>query len=178
MIPAGFMRKKVLSTPEWIKSKDVVEIASVSSCLSDFAFDYIDYWCHNGFWLFNSVDELDALMSANGHDRSGSRLFYYELYEQEFEDADRVWMPIEPVKSLPLNVEPPARARLLGYDVVRWQSGPPECSPLSCNSLADEVEVNQYCLLPTLDRAMELLESGFFEDAEPGPYRIAAVWEV
>ena len=54
----------------------------------------------------------------------------------------------------------------------------PECSPLSCNSLAAEVETNTRCLLQSFEQARALLENGTFNDSEPGPYRIFAVYSV
>jgi hypothetical protein len=52
----------------------------------------------------------------------------------------------------------------------------PECSPLSCNSLAESIEVNEHCLLPSLEIAKQLLESGAFTDSEPGPFRVFGVY--
>ncbi len=49
MIPAGYMAKRVSSKPDWLNAAQVIDIYSVSSCVSpDFA-DYINYWMHNGF---------------------------------------------------------------------------------------------------------------------------------
>jgi hypothetical protein len=49
---------------------------------------------------------------------------------------------------------------------------------LSCNSLASEVETNARCLLHSFEQARTLLENGTFKDAEPGPYKIFAVYAV
>jgi hypothetical protein len=54
----------------------------------------------------------------------------------------------------------------------------PECAPLSCNSLAAEVETNTRCLLQSFEHARALLENGTFNASEPGPYRIVAVYSV
>jgi hypothetical protein len=51
----------------------------------------------------------------------------------------------------------------------------PEHSPLSCNHLCREVDVNQYCLLNDLEEAIKLTETLNDKRAEPGPYRIIAV---
>lgn len=68
---------------------------------------------------------------------------------------------------------------LEGYDVVTFVAQTaPECSPLSCNSLASEIETNSRCLLQSVEQAQELLENGTFDDSEPGPYRIFAVYSV
>jgi hypothetical protein len=47
---------------------------------------------------------------------------------------------------------------------------------LSCNGLAAEIETNQHCLLRSLEEAQQLLESGRFDNSEPGPFRILAVY--
>ena len=68
---------------------------------------------------------------------------------------------------------------LEGYDVVTFSARTSaECSPLSCNVLAAEMETNEHCLLPSFERAAQLLEEGRFTNAEPGPYRVFAVHSV
>jgi hypothetical protein len=52
----------------------------------------------------------------------------------------------------------------------------PCCSPLSCNSLAEKLQVNGHCLFDSFEAAKDALERGQFEHAEPGPYRIIAVY--
>ena len=79
--------------------------------------------------------------------------------------------------SLASNVVVPAEKALEGYDVTTFQNGnSPECSPLSCNSLAEEVPTNQHCLLASFEQAHRLLEAGTFKNSEPGPFRILAVY--
>jgi hypothetical protein len=74
-------------------------------------------------------------------------------------------------------VLPPHTRTLEGYDVVTFSAGTSaECSPLSCNALARDVPTNAHCLLDSLDRARRLLEEGAFTNAEPGPYRVFAVY--
>ena len=73
----------------------------------------------------------------------------------------------------------PEASVLEGYDVVTFYAQTsPECSPLSCNSLASEVETNSHCLLKSFEDARMLLENGTFNDSEPGPRRIFAVYSV
>jgi hypothetical protein len=69
--------------------------------------------------------------------------------------------------------------RLEGYDVVTFSvQTSPECSPLSCNNLAEGIRVNPHCLLSTFDEAKGHLEAGLFDGSEPGPYRIFAVYTI
>lgn len=70
-----------------------------------------------------------------------------------------------------------ARKQLLGFDVVSFDAQTtPECSPLSCNNLAESIDVNEHCLLPSFESAKQLLESGTFDNSEPGPFRVFAVY--
>ncbi len=56
MIPIGYMAKIVATKPDWLKNIDVVDIYSVSGCISsDFA-DYINYWKRNGYCFFDSPE--------------------------------------------------------------------------------------------------------------------------
>lgn len=73
-----------------------------------------------------------------------------------------------------------SEARVLeGYDVVTFHvQTSPEHSPLSCNGLAAEVATNERCLLHSFEQARALLENGTFNNSEPGPYRIFAVYSV
>jgi len=67
----------------------------------------------------------------------------------------------------------------VGFDVVSFsQQNSPECSPLSCNALAQSTPVNRHCLLATFEDAVTALEAGRFDNSEPGPFRIFAVYSV
>jgi hypothetical protein len=84
-----------------------------------------------------------------------------------------------PDASLATDVEPPAARTLEGFDVVTFSAGTfPECSPLSCNGVAEEVPTNRHCLLPSFEAAVQAIESGKFANSEPGPFRIIAVYSV
>jgi hypothetical protein len=66
---------------------------------------------------------------------------------------------------------------LEGFDVVTFfAKGAPECSPLSCNSMAEHMATNSHCLFDSFDEAEARLGSGEFNNCEPGPYRIFAVY--
>ena len=177
MIPAGYMAKRVAGRTDWIKTERVTDIYSVSGCGSTNFADYINYWKHNGYWLFDTPQILWELADQNSIDLKGTQLFFYEVYEREFDADMGKWSDFEPERSFKTEVLIPSVKLLEGYDVVTFSLGTsPQCSPLSCNSLATEVETNRHCLLPSLERAMELLEQGKFKNAEPGPYRVFAVY--
>lgn len=173
------MAKRVVPRPDWIKADRVADIYSVSSCISTNFADYINYWRHNGYWLFDTPQVVLELADQNSTDLKGTQLFFYEVYEREFDAGIGQWVDFEADPSFTTQVLLPAAKLLEGYDVVTFCARTsPECSPLSCNSLATEVEANRHCLLPSLERAIELLEEGKFQNTEPGPYRIFAVYSV
>lgn len=179
MIPVGYMAKRVNTRPDWIHSERVLDVYSVSHCVStDFA-DYINYWKHNGWWFFDSPEIIQQLAQDHSIDLNGTSLFYYEVHELQFDDAQNQWTRFKPEPSLTTNVVVPARKTLEGYDVVTFTVGTgAECSPLSCNALAAHLETNSHCLLASVEQAQRLLESGEFKGGEPGPYRIFAVYSV
>ncbi len=177
MIPAGYMAKRVSLKPDWLKAAQVVDIFSVSGCVSkDFA-DYIKYWKHNGYWLFDSPEMIRSVAIENSIDLEGTMMFYYEVHESEFDGEE--WQAFETDNSFPTNVIPPSRMQLEGFDVVTLSVGTsPECSPLSCNRLADEVDTSEHCLFTSFEKAERALNDGVFKNSEPGPYRIFSVYSV
>jgi hypothetical protein len=159
MVPAGYMAKRVVAR----SAGRVSSIYSVSGCISNNFTDYINFWKHNGYWLFDSPKTI--------------MLFFYEVHELQFDSG--AWMRFEPEPSSGTNVSVPEAKVFEGYDVATFfAQTSPECSPLSCNSLASKVETNSRCLLQSFEQARKLLENGTFNDSEPGPYRIFAVYSV
>jgi hypothetical protein len=171
MIPAGYMAKRVVVKPDWIDATQVIDIYSVSQCVSRNFADYVNYWKHNGYWLFDSPEIIVALASANGIALSGTKLYYYEIYEHEFDDSTEQWRDFAPEPSFKTLVLPPSQRHLEGFDVVTFSvHTSPECSPLSCNSYATKIPTNEHCLLSSIDSAREAVENGRFDDSEPGPF--------
>ena len=179
MIPVGYMYKSVVSAPDWLGDPTVVDLYSVSGCVSRNFADYIQFWRHNGSWMFDRPETIRELAADRALSLSGMTLFYYEVFEQQYEEDDRQWVGLPQDLPFPTSVEPPAARRLEGFDVVTFSCGTtPECSPLSCNSLARKVGVNRHCLLESLDRARQSLQDRLFDHSEPGPFRIFAVHAV
>ena len=179
MIPAGYMAKHVSADVAWIDAPGTVDIASVARCMSrDFA-DYIGFWKHNGWWFFDSPQVIRDLAREHGLELAGTELFFYEAHELELDEDTREWSGIAPEPGFQTQVVLPVERRLEGYDVVTFSLGnSPECSPLSCCRTAREMRANRRCLLPSFERARELLEAGAFDNTEPGPFRIFAVYAV
>jgi len=177
MIPIGYMAKRVQKRPDWLKANHVIDIFSVSGCVSDDFADYINYWKHNGYWLFDSPEIISGIAKENLIHMDGTSLFYYEAYEMEFDGEN--WGPFAADLSFPTNVLPPFNKRLEGFDVVNFTvRTSPECSPLSCNRLAGELRTNAHCLFDSFDEAKMHVSSGAFNKSEPAPYRIFSVYSV
>jgi hypothetical protein len=170
---AGYMAKH-LRKPDGFQASNGLDVFSVSGCISKNFADYIPYWKHNGYWLFDSPEIIRALASENSISLSGASLFYYETYGMEFDGQN--WNHFKP-ESFPTNVVPPSDKTLEGFDVVTFFArSSPECSPLSCNGLSKKIPTNQHCLLNSFEEAYEKVSVGAFNDSEPGPYRIFAVY--
>ncbi len=180
MIPVGYMAKIVSNNPGWVSaSADVVDIYSVASCASEDFANYIEFWRHNGYWLFDSSEIIRAVALDNGIDLSAVKFFYYEAYPRQFDEKRKLWSAFGPEASVQTSVAVPKEKVLEGYDVVTFQGQThPECSPLSCNDAAKNIPVNEHCLLRTFEEAKSLLERGAFDNMEPGPFRIFAVYSV
>lgn len=177
MVPAGYMAKRVVERPDWLPAERVSSIYSVSGCVSEDFADYINFWKHNGYWLFNSPNAIIEVAQENNIDLSGTVLFFYEVYELQFDSGK--WTHFEPEASFTTDVTLLEEKAFEGYDVVNFTvQTSPECSPLSCTSMASEIETNSRCLLESFEQARKLLEEGTFNDAEPGPYRIFAVYSM
>jgi len=177
MVPAGYMAKRIVQRPDWLPAERVSSIYSVSGCISDNFADYIGFWKHNGYWLFDSPHVITDIARKNNIDLAETMLFFYEVHERQFNSNE--WTSFEPEPSFGTNVSVPEAKVLEGYDVVTFYvQTSPECSPLSCNALASEIKTNARCLLQSFEQARTLLENGAFKEAELGPYRIFAVYSV
>lgn len=176
MTPAGYMAKRV-KTPVGFHADGVLDVYSLSSCINDDFADYIQYWKHNGHWLFDSPEIIEAVAQENHIPLEGTSLFYYEVYEKEFDGKN--WLPHQPDATVPTDVLAPREKKLEGFDVVTFFAhSSPECSPLSCNGMAREIHTNEHCLLDSFEDAYAKVSAGTFNQAEPGPYRIFAVYSV
>src|SRR4030095_3664468 len=99
MVLAGYMAKKVEAPLDWLGADAVVDLYSLSGCVSEYFCDYVPHWRHNGFWLFDSPQEIKEIAAANSLDMAGQQFFYYEVYEKQFDDQRRVWEPYSPDQS-------------------------------------------------------------------------------
>ena len=179
MKPAGYMAKRVAQKPEGWLGDRVVDVYSVCHCISEDFADYVGFWKHNGYWLFDSPEVIEQVAGDSSIDLSGTRMFYYEVYELQFDADEGRWVPFEPEDSFGTDVLVPATKKLEGYDVVTFFArSSPEHSPLSCNDLAKSIDTNSHCLIESLEEAKEHIQAEKFHHGEPGPYRVFAVYTV
>lgn len=169
------MAKSVSKRPAWLKSSRVSDIYSVSGCISENFANYIPYWQHNGWWLFDSPEVIRRVARENSINLDNMSLFYYEAFENEFDHG--AWRPIVPESAFKTNVSTPVARTLAGFDIVTFvANNAPECSPLSCNSLAETIQTNEHCLFGSFKEAEAVIQSGAFNESEPGPRRIFSVF--
>jgi hypothetical protein len=173
MRPAGYPYKFVASGPAWFEVPAVVDICSVSGCISRPFVDYLGHWRHNGYWMFDSPAIMEQIALQDGIELTPATLFYYDVHEEEFDEPTRPWMAFAPDASFTTSVQAPRMKECLGYDVVTFSVGTlPECSPLSCKTVAAEMAVNEHCPFASLDEARIAVDRGVFANTEPGLYRI------
>ena len=179
MLPIGYLYKRVAQRPDWLNVENVEDIFSLSGCISENFADYINYWRHNGFWLFDSSAIMEYLAKEYSINLDGLRLFYYEAYEEQYDDDKDQWESYLPETTFVTNIQQPQNKKLEGFDVTNFCARTsPECSPLSCNSLAETIPTNHHCLFHTFEEAKNAIGQSLFEKAEPGPYRIIAVYSI
>jgi len=56
----GYMYKRV-ETPEGFDLPGISDVYSLGACVNDDFADYIDFWKHNGYFLFDSPAVMRAL---------------------------------------------------------------------------------------------------------------------
>ena len=170
------MAKRV-QKPRGFHIDGIADVYSVSGCVNEDFADYIEYWKHNGHWVFDSPEIILNVARENSIQLEGTTLFYYEVHDMQFDG--KAWSPYAVEPSLLTKVIPSQEKLLEGFDVVTFYAkNAPECSPLSCNGLAKKIRTNKHCLLESFAEAHDHLEGGAFTNAEPGPYRIFAVYSV
>ena len=175
MIPVGYMYKEVCSKPDWLKTDAVVDIYSVSDCVSS---DFNE-WERNGYGLFDSPQIMEGKAKQKSIDLSEMKLFFYKASDKQWDENEQKWEDYQPKNIFKTDVQLPKETKLEGYDVVSFFNNTwCECSPLSCNHLAESITVNDHCLLNTYEDALELTKSGELKDCSPSPYRIYEVHSV
>jgi hypothetical protein len=175
VIDAGYFAKRIEPKPEGLNAPGVVEICSVSNCISKGPEGWIGHWLHNGLGWYNRL--LDAAAVLPAHDKSTHRLFAYRIYPMFFRNGGRQALV------LPADVRPepiPDTFRSLGFDTVSRQTDAGfgfECSPLSCNAMAAECATNTHCLFGSVEDAIAGATRFSIAQPEPGDYYVIEVLE-
>jgi hypothetical protein len=175
LLDAGYYPKLVAWRPEYPHTPAISHVLSVSHHISLAPDRWIDGWRHNELGFFNLIADAQALMSRDA--AIGYRLFGYRILPQVFIGDDALsWVPppdVRPEEGL-------TRFISHGFDVVsRWSSDTLgfDCSPLSCNGLAAEIETSAGCLFATLETAIAGARRFAREQPEPGAYYVLEVLE-
>ena len=165
----GYFAKRRTAKPTFLDAPNVIEICSVSPCIAAPPDGWIEHWTHNDWFVYNSPDE--ARRVAKNDLESDFAIYAYRLLPVAFaEDMEPLEITVSPT-ALPEHFEP------LGFDVVSRDMTPMfECSPLSCNSMAPEAPINEYCLLSSLEEAEKFARRCAKEQPEPGTYFVVEVW--
>jgi hypothetical protein len=189
MLAAGYLLKRVVPPPGWLDNgpSHIKDVSSVADCVNDNVVDVQEAWQHNSFGLANTPNILKSLAAEKGLDTEGAVLFYYTAYERElpsdgwtFDASEWRARTPAPSSSVPDAVEHPSEdeTTLLGYDVVVFEDYLSH-SPLSCNSVANELPVNEHCLLDDLEGAVRAIDTGAFGGGcEEGVYTVFSVHRV
>jgi hypothetical protein len=167
----GYFPKHSLQRPDWLLNAGVEEICSVSCCIAKGAEGWIDLWRHNECSVFSTQELAWSVVPAEK--RAGFELYAYKVFPLRFEHGAQIDIQIPT-----LHIEPlPQSFMRIGYDVASRSCTPMfECSPLSCNGLAEDHAVNRYCLVDTEETALQLARECSISDPEPGDYYVIEVW--
>ena len=172
-IPMGYFPKRTSKKPDWLQTPRVVEICSVSDCVSKPPTGWINRWLHNALWVFDSPTIAWDVVPVDQW--SEFDLYAYRLFPVEYESGEQNAFEIPRLIVVPISDS----FEFLGFDAVSRSLGTHfECSPLSCNGAASDHEVNKYCLVNDSDSAFRLARE-FSEGGsgtEPGPYYVAEVF--
>jgi hypothetical protein len=166
----GFFPKRTQPAPTEFKSGTIREIASVAECISPGPEGWIQHWKHNPMGFFDTQELASQIIENNWEEYD---LYAYKVFPVRCNDGES-----EPISIAKSQGEVPKDFHFLGYDIVtKSQADFFECSPLSCNYLANDYEVNQFCLIDELETATQALvdicQSG---KAEPGPYYLFTIY--
>jgi hypothetical protein len=186
----GYRVKKVMARPNWLKDARVVDICSVSDCMSSPPEGWIDRWDVNDASCYWTVEGAVATIPTS--EAAAYTTFAYFMYPLEFDEGDQLTerkltdlFGSADQNNLPQQLN--AGYHVLGYDVVQGNPAQPAqdgyapvmfsfgCSPLSCNNRSIDFEVNKHCLLNDWDEAARAAREFSNGGAEPPPYYIVRI---
>lgn len=157
--------------PDWLKAGGVEEICSVSTCISEAPKGWIEQWRHNQMWVYDTPELARSVVTDAA--RANFHVYGYRLFPVQFDEGRQKPFAIPAVNAALL----PASFERLGLDIVSRSCGTSyECSPLSCNHMAEHVAANRYCLVDDVDVAFRLAAEFEASGCESGPYHVLEVW--
>ena len=166
----GFLPKIVARKPKWLHSNTVERICSVSNCISKAPPGWIEKWQHSRMGFYDTPQLAQSVVP-----RGDTRyvLFAYKAYPLKFDDGRMVSM------ELPVTLRDAGLGgfEFIGYGAAARTCDNFDCSPLSCNSAAEDHRVNRHCLLDDREEAMALCLEAGRGTYEPGPYYLVEVYE-
>jgi hypothetical protein len=169
----GYFPTRTLKRPDWLNAPCVEEICSVSTSISNAPEGWIDQWRHNEMWVYDTPELVWSVVPQGV--RKEFALYAYEIFPIIFDGDQQQPFHIPFLEVTPL---PPSFERL-GFDVVSRSCGTSfECSPLSCNHMAEHVLVTRHCLLSDAETAFQLAAEFARGGCEPGPCHVVLVWRV
>lgn len=167
----GYFLKRTKQHPDWLKTAGVEEVCSVSTCISEAPDGWIDQWQHNEMWIYDTPQMACTVVPKSAQDEFD--LYAYQMFPVEFVREQQRQFAIPPLRVQPM----PESFERLGYDAVSRSSGNSfDCSPLSCNHMAEQIPVNRHCLVDDADTAFRIAAEFEAEGCEPGPYYVVEVW--
>jgi hypothetical protein len=165
----GYFPKKIARATGAMACPGVTEIWSVSHCMSPGPDNWIQCWRHNALGLFDTPALAQSVVPAGLAD--AFQIVGYRLWLEAFGAGPRL-PALEGTAELP----PAAGFDVVGYDAVSSSRACEfECSPLSCNGAASDMDVNDRCLFTSAGdaaAAARTFAAGLFE---PGPYYVVEV---
>jgi hypothetical protein len=71
VIPIGYLAKRSVTRPEGLGDRmpQIADIYSVSSHVNDDFVDYIEFWKHNGYGLFDSPGLIREIVGYQGREQ-------------------------------------------------------------------------------------------------------------
>jgi len=175
----GYCAKRSLTAPFAGRDRD---LASVSECLAKRADNWVQRWDFNRATCWNT--EAEAWACVPEKSRSAFRIYAYRAQELLF-GRTGIGASVTLDELFPKDFAdlPPDSTQLLcrrmGYDIVERNPAMGVlgfgCSPLSCNGMAEEIAVNEFCLIDDLETALAAARRFGVEQPEPGPFVIVEV---
>ena len=175
----GYCAKGAYTMPFAGRDRD---IASVSECITKRPDDWVKRWNFNRSTFWNT--EAEAWACVPDESKSEFKLFAYRILPLLF-DTSGVEKQITIDQLFPGDLPDLSREsaspqfQRIGYDVVERDVSTGMlgfgCSPLSCNGMAEGIDVNEFCLIDDLETALTAAWRFGVEQPEPGPYVIVEV---